>query len=493
METLRPDLGIIGSGSGNTVITPFWEDKQVVMAEKGVGSEDAFGGTCLNVGCIPTKMFVRPAEIARAPEEAARLGVLTGLGGQDGGQAGPGWIGDWPAIRDRVFSRVDAISAAGRRYRELEQAHVQLLSQQVRLDGPRAFVAADGTRVEARKLVLAAGSRAELPEVSGIDLPQVHTSDSVMRLQRLPRRVLIVGGGYVACEFAGIFEGLGSDVVQINRSPGLMKAVDAEIAARYTALAAQRWDVRLERTLASVEPPAAAGGEAVTAVLDGPHGQERVEVDVVLIALGRRPNTDLIGAAEAGLDLHADGRLVVDDHQRVLCEGQPVPGLFALGDISSAAQLKHVANHEARVVAHNLEHPKDLRRARRHAIPAAVFTHPELAQVGLTEAEAIASLGAENVTTKTQNYGDTAYGWAMEDTTGLFKVIADRRDGRVLGAHALGYQASNLIQPVVQAMSFEQDAHTVARGQFWIHPALMEVVENALLGLEVPIRPEAPR
>ncbi|XQN47726.1 mycothione reductase, partial [Glutamicibacter creatinolyticus] len=168
------------------------------------------------------------------------------------------------------------------------------------------------------------------------------------------------------------------------------------------------------------------------------------------------------------------------------------PGLYALGDICSTEQLKHVANYEARVVAHNLQHPQALRANSNRAVPAAVFTHPELAQIGLTEQEAVQRIGRQNVSTKTQMVGDTAYGWALEDQTGLFKVVADRRDGSILGAHVMGYQASNLIQPVVMAMNLGIDAYTAARGQYWIHPALMEVTENALLGLDVPQGQDAP-
>ncbi|MGQ7788872.1 mycothione reductase [Nesterenkonia sp. PF2B19] len=476
---LTPDLAIIGSGSGNSLITPHWDGRPVVLADRGVGSTDAFGGTCLNVGCIPTKMFVRPAALAHSTEEAGRLGVDLHLRGAD-----------WPQIRDRIFARVDAISRAGRHYRAEELDHVTLLEQQVRLTGPRSFLAEDGTEVRAEQLVLAAGSRPVLPEVPGVDLPQVHTSDSVMRLESLPSRVLIVGGGYIACEFAGIFSGLGSEVIQVNRSVGLMSALDPDLASAYSAEAEKSWTVLYERTLGAVvardpegrgEP---AGATAQLLTVDG--RQEEYDVDIVLIAIGRRPNSDLLGAEEAGLDLHDDGRIVVDAWQRVLAGGEPVEGLYALGDLSSAAQLKHVANHEARVVAHNLENPHDLRPSRQHAVPAAVFSHPELAQVGLTEPQAVEQIGAEHVTVKIQHYGDTAYGWAMEDSTGIVKVIADRRDGTLLGGHAMGYQASNLLQPVIQAMSFGQDAHSAARGQYWIHPALMEVTENALLGLDVP-------
>ncbi|WP_053382332.1 mycothione reductase [Leucobacter celer] len=475
MRTITADLAIIGSGSGNSLVTPFWDERRVVIAERGV-----FGGTCLNAGCIPTKMYVRPAALARSTEEAARLGVTQRTEAVD-----------WPGIRDRIFSRIDAISAAGEHYRAEELDNVSLVSQEVRLSGLRSFIADDGTRVEAGQLVIAAGSRPVIPDIPGIELPQVHTSDTVMRLDEQPRRVLIIGGGYIACEFAGIFSGLGSEVVQVVRGNGLLRGLDAEISERFTAEAARRWEVRLGCVVRGIE----AAGSGVLAELahagaePGAVEAERIAADVVLVAVGRIPNSDLVGAAEAGLDLHPDGRIAVDAFQRVLSGGEPVPGLYALGDISSPYQLKHVANHEARVVAHNLEHPDDLRRSRQDTVPAAVFSDPELARVGLTEGEAIAWIGAEHVTAKTQRYGDTAYGWAMEDATGVFKVVADRRDGRILGAHAMGYQASNLIQTVVMAMSFGIDAHTAARGQYWIHPALMEVVENALLGLDVPEGP----
>lgn len=472
------DLAIIGSGSGNSLITPAWDNKQVALADRGIQSTGAFGGTCLNVGCIPTKMFVRPAALARTPEEASRLGVEMNTTSVN-----------WPAMRDRIFGRIDAISAAGRDYRERLE-NVDLVSEHVTLTGPRSFRSASGVDVSAHQMVIAAGSRPTVPDIPGVDLPQVYTSDTIMRMDELPEKVLIVGGGYIACEFAGIFSGLGSDVLQVNRSIGLMNQLDQDIATAYSEQAQQNWSVRYQRTLAGVVEAPEGGVIAQLVMSDG--GSEDVRADAVLIAIGRVPNSDSVGAAEVGLDLHSDGRIAVDEFLRVLIEGQPVEGVYAIGDISSAPMLKHVANHEARVVAHNLEHPQQLRRVRHEAIPAAVFSHPELAVVGLTETQAAEQIGAEHLTVKVQRYGDTAYGWAMEDQHGVMKVIADRRDGRILGGHAMGYQSSNLIQPIVHAMSFGQDAYTAARGQYWIHPALMEVTENALLGLEVPIPAEAP-
>ncbi len=463
MVHITADLAIIGSGSGNTLIT---DDESVVIADKA----GHFGGTCLNVGCIPTKMFVRTSMVARSPEEAQRLSLKQHTENVE-----------WRAVRDRIFGRIDAASDAGLENRERAE-NVTVIRDAVHLTGPTSFISESGTHVEARQLVLAAGSRPVMPKVPGINLPRVHTSDTIMRLGKLPRRLIILGGGFVACEFAGIFSGLGSEVTQINRGPRLMKKLDAEIQKAFQSAASMHWSVRTGRSLRSIT---AKGAEAVAVEVTRDDGEsEFYEAESVLVALGRTPNSDLIGAEEVGIDTHEDGRVVVDDYLRVLSNGKPVEGLFALGDMCSAMQLKHVANHQARVVAHNLRHPTDLRSEGTKPIPSAVFTHPELAFVGWTEEEARERIGSDNVAVATQRYSDTAYGWAMEDTTGLFKVVADRRSGKILGAYAMGYQASLLIQPVVMAMSFGLSAGEAARGQFWPHPALMEVTENALLGIK---------
>jgi mycothione reductase len=203
-----------------------------------------------------------------------------------------------------------------------------------------------------------------------------------------------------------------------------------------------------------------------------------VRGDMLLVAAGRTPNGDLLDLQNARVDADREGRVLVDDQQRT-----SVDGIFALGDASSPFQLKHVANHEAKVVQHNLLHPHSPRRTDHRFVPSAVFTDPQIAAVGRTEAQCRA-MGLDYVV-KIQEYGDVAYGWAMEDITGFCKLIADRGTGKLLGAHIMGPQASTVIQPVIQAMSFGLDAKEMAYDQYWIHPALPEVVENALLGLDL--------
>ncbi|WP_298181007.1 mycothione reductase [Saccharomonospora sp.] len=460
------DLVIVGTGSGNSILDSRFADRKVAIVEKGV-----FGGTCLNVGCIPTKMFVHPADLASTPESAARLGVDLELRNVR-----------WREIRDRVFGRIDPIAEGGRRYRieHEDNANVTVYEGEARFTGHKELTVrlADGeTTLTADEFVLAAGGRATVPDIPGLADVDYHTSDTVMRIDQLPRRAIILGSGFISAEFAHVFASFGVDVTIIARSGALLRNEDEDISRRFTELASQRYDVRLNRRTVRVRRDGSGvGGHGVVLDLEWPGGEETVEGDLLLVATGRRPNSDLLDVAATGISTTPSGHVVVDEYQRT-----DVDGIYALGDLSSPYELKHVANHEARVVQHNLLHPDDPIASDHRFVPHAVFTSPQIASVGLTERDA-AARGVPYVTA-TQKYGDIAYGWAMEDTTGFAKLLADPRSGQLLGAHIIGAQAPTLLQPLIQAMSFGLDARSMARGQYWIHPALPELVENALLGL----------
>ena len=449
------DLAIIGTGSGNSIVDERFADRRVAVLEKGI-----FGGTCLNVGCIPTKMFVYPADIARSARNGPRLGVETSFDHVR-----------WREVRDRIFGRIDPIARGGRAWRASDP-DVTLFEAHARFTDVRTLDTGTGETVTADQIVIAAGSRPVVPEIEGLDTVGYHTSDTVMRLDELPERLLILGGGYVAAEFAHVFGSFGTRVTVVNRSGAMLRASDDEVSQRFTDIARRQWDVRLDAQVTKIER---YDGGVRAHVSDG----STVEADVVLVAVGRVSNADGLDLDRTGVETDGGGVIVVDDHQRT-----NVDGIWALGDIANHSQLKHVSNHEARVVQHNLLHlddPKAMWTSRHDAVPSAVFSSPQVSSVGLTEREAVAR-GIAHVTAR-QDYGDTAYGWAMEDTTGFAKLLAEPGTGRILGAHFLGAQASNLIQPLIQAMAFGQSAHDVARGQYWIHPALMEVVENLLLAL----------
>lgn len=453
------DLIIIGSGSANSLIGPEYDDSRVAIIESGT-----FGGTCLNVGCIPTKMFVYAAEVAGGIRSATKYGIDGHIDGVR-----------WPDIRDRVFGRIDPISDGGRDYRA-QAPNVTLFTGRASFTGPKTVrvTGADGSAQEITGdvIVVATGARPLIPDVISRSSVTVHTSDTVMRLDELPQTMAIMGGGYIAAEFAHVFNALGVDVTVINRSKALLRHLDAEVAQAFTAAAQAQWDVRLGVTIDEVA--ATADGGARLSLSDG----STVVADVLLVATGRVPNSDEMGLAHAGIEVGEGQRITVDAHGRTTAAD-----VWSLGDVSSTHQLKHVANHEAKVVAHNLAHRDDLRSFRHTHVPAAVFTHPQIATVGLTEAAAREA--GYDVAVKVQKYGDTAYGWAMEDTTSFLKLIGDRATGLLLGAHCLGPQSSSLIQPLIQALTFGLSVETMAREQYWIHPALSEVLENALLGLEL--------
>ncbi|WP_032390105.1 mycothione reductase [Rhodococcoides fascians] len=456
------DVVIIGSGSGNSIVDQRFDDKKVALIEEN----STFGGTCLNVGCIPTKMYVYAAEVARTVRDSAKYGIDAHVDAVR-----------WPDIVERVFGRIDPISEGGKRYRAEGSPNVTLFQGHASFVGPRTIDTGTGTTITADRIVIAAGSRPIVPqsiEDSGVDY---HTNNNVMRLPALPEHLVILGSGYIAAEFAHVFSALGSKVSIVARKDSLLRALDADIAKRFTELARAKWDVHLD------------SGDTRGISEGGLHGVElsdgtKVLGDAFLVAVGRQPNGDRLNLGAAGIELDDEGRIVVDEFGRTTAEG-----VFALGDVSSPYQLKHVANHEARVVQHNLL--QDAWHGDTSAfltydhrfVPAAVFTDPQIAEVGMTEEQA-RDAGLD-ITVKVQNYGDVAFGWAMEDSEGLCKIIAEKGTGKILGAHIIGAQAPTLIQPLIQAMSFGLSAQDMARGQYWIHPGLPEVVENALLGLDL--------
>ncbi len=281
-----------------------------------------------------------------------------------------------------------------------------------------------GDEFTADQVVIAAGARAMVPDAiagCGVD---VHTSDTIMRIPELPEHLVIIGGGFVAAEFAHVFSSLGSRVTIVIRGAAMLSHCDDTICERYTDIAGKKWEIRSHRNMTGAHLD---GSQTVVELDDG----SEIAADVVLVATGRKPNGDLLDVHNAGgVKLDENGLVAVDEYQRTTARG-----IFALGDVSSHYQLKHVANHEARVVRHNLLRDWDdtdaLMYSDHRFVPSAVFTDPQIACVGLTENEARAAGYKINV--KVQDYSDVAYGWAMEDTTGFAKIIVEQDSGKIFG------------------------------------------------------------
>jgi mycothione reductase len=454
------DIAIIGTGSGNSILDERYDDKRVAICEQGM-----FGGTCLNVGCIPTKMFVYSAGVAQEVTDAARFGVDAHLDKVR-----------WGDIVSRVFGRIDPLATGGEHYRR-SSPNVEVFASHTRFahgsaDGRYRLRTDDGDEFTAAAVVIAAGSRPIVPPAIADCGVAYHTSDTIMRIAELPEHIVIVGGGYVAAEFAHIFSSLGSRVTIVIRGVSLLSYTDDTVCERFTDIAGKKWEIRSRRNIVSGH----SDESGTTLTLDD---GSTLHGDTLLVATGRVSNADRLDAHLAGVKV-SDGLVAVDEYQRTTARN-----IFALGDVSNSYQLKHVANHEARVVRHNLlqdwDDTDNLMPANHRNVPSAVFTAPQIASVGMTENEARAA--GYKIKCKVQDYSDVAYGWAMEDATGFAKLIVDDDTGLLLGAHIMGHQASSVIQPIIQAMAFDLPAQDMARGQYWIHPALPEVVENALLAL----------
>jgi mycothione reductase len=314
-------LVIIGSGSGNLVVPKDPARGSVALIESG-----AFGGTCVNRGCIPSKILIHTAEVAAQVRHAPEFGIQAKLTGVD-----------WPAIRDRAVAKTDAVSAAGRRGRA-EPDEMTLIEGRARFTGPHEL-AVDDTRITADQIVLATGARPVIPATIAESGVGYHTSETVMRLDQLPASMVIVGGGYIAAELAHLFSSLGVSIRLVNQAGSLPETFDPEVSGRFTELARKRWDVRLSAEVTGVRR---RGDQIEVAGSGGP----AVSGELLLVAAGRLPDTADLDLDRAGVRLREDGRIEVDEYGRTTAEG-----IWSLGDASTPYPLKHVANAEARTLS----------------------------------------------------------------------------------------------------------------------------------------------
>ncbi|MEV8315006.1 mycothione reductase [Streptomyces sp. NPDC059900] len=447
------DLVVIGAGSGNAVIDDRFAHLDVAMIAQG-----PFGGTCLNAGCIPSKMLAATADAANTVKNSGRLNVRAQLKEID-----------WPRMQRRVFGRLDAQAEGGEQGRR-DTPWMTVYRGCAHFTGDRELQVttdAGSEHITADRIVVAAGSRPVVPPaITDSGLPY-ETSDTVMRLDKVPARLIVVGGGYIAAELAHVFHTAGAEITVVEQEERLLSPQDESVSRAFTDSACDRWDLRLGRRATAVH---GAPGDLTVNLDDG----ARLRADSLLVAVGRRSNADTLHVDKTGIACDEHGLITVDAQLRT-----SAPGVWALGDISDGGPaLKHVANRQAQVVAHNLLHPDHPQEMSCTAVPSAVFTDPQIGQVGLTEQEA-RERGIDFVVGR-RDYRDIAYGWALENTQGFCKVLVERGTGSVIGAHVLGPQAATLIQPLVLAMTWNVPARDVAGGPLWPHPALTEAVENAL-------------
>ena len=495
------DLVVVGGGPGGypAAIRAARLGLRTALVEK-----ERPGGVCLNWGCIPTKAMLRSAEVLETVQHSAEYGVLA-----DNVRL------DYSAVvkrKERVTKTLtDGVASL------LKANGVTVVNGHARLVGPTAVEvvavgeaplgaggplynappAPDGrpqARLEGRNLIVATGSTPVLLPIPGIDLPGVVTSDGAFLLGEVPRRIVIIGASAVGAEWATMFNAFGSEVTMVELLPTLLPAEDEDMGKTLARSFTKRGiKVQTGRTVSEITQVAGGkggkGGKRATALqvtVTDPDGQHptQVQTDVVLVGVGRRPNTEGLDLERAGVATSARGWVEVDDRLRT-----NVPGVHAIGDVTGKVLLAHTASHQGLVAAAVLAGHDE--RMDYRVVPAATFTHPEVASVGLTEARA-AEAGHDLVVGR---FPFTALGRAQTygSTEGLVKVVADRRYGEVLGVHIIGPSASDLIPEGVLAMHLEATLDDIA-DTIHAHPTLGEsTMEATMVALGLPIHSAPPR
>ena len=444
------DMIVIGSGSGLEVSSAAADrGLSVAVVESG-----PFGGTCLNRGCIPSKMLIHSADVMETIQRAQLFGIKAEVSAVD-----------WEFIVRRASDTVDGDAQAveeGNR----QHAKITVFKDTTRFVD-RKTLEVSGERISSETIVIAAGTRPRVPDVEGLaDVPFI-TSDEALRLPRQPRKLIILGGGYIAAELAHFFGALGTEVTIVHRGPRLLRQEDDDVAARFTEVYERRFSLLLN----TVVKRAQRNGDEIALEVETDGRTEALNADALLLAVGRVPNTDLLEVAKTGVAVDGSGFVKTDEYLET-----DVPGVWALGDIVGRYLLKHSANLEAAYVANNVFNPDSKVAADYHAMPHAIFASPQVASVGLTE-RAARELGLPYVA-GSYAYYDTAYGSSIEDKDGFVKALAHRETGEILGCHIIGSEASMLIQEVVNAMRMRLPTDAITQS-IYVHPALPEVVQRA--------------
>jgi glutathione reductase (NADPH) len=436
------DLFVIGGGSGGVraarIAAGEWGAK-VALAE-----ESRMGGTCVIRGCVPKKLMVFASGYRQAMAEAADYGWSVEAGGFD-----------WPRFRDRLHGELDRLEGIYRA--TLDKAGVTIFDARATLADPHTVRLADGREVTARHILVATGGWPVKPEVEGAELGI--TSNEVFHLETLPRKLLVVGGGYIACEFAGIFNGLGAEVTQFVRGAQILRGFDEEARGLLAeSMQARGIDIHQGSTILGMERT----GDGIR-VKSGT-GREAV-FDAVLFATGRAPNTAGLGLAEAGVALGRRGQVVVDEYSQT-----SVPSIFAVGDVTDRVNLTPVAIREGHAFADTIfggrKTPVD-----HDLVASAVFTQPELGSIGMTEEQAME--GERRIDVYCSSFRPMRGAFIGRAERVLFKLIVDAATRKVLGCHIVADGAGELIQMVAIAIRMgatkEDFDRTVA-----VHPTISE-------------------
>jgi pyruvate/2-oxoglutarate dehydrogenase complex dihydrolipoamide dehydrogenase (E3) component len=453
MPASKHDVIVIGSGQAGVPLAARLAEagRRVLLVERS-----ELGGTCVNTGCTPTKTMVASARAARVARHAGRLGVHTGE-----------VVVDLAAVvsrKDRIVKQwQDGV------VRRLQRAGegLTLVRGHARFVAPQA-IEVGSARYEADVIVINVGGRPALPNVPGLADVGALDNGGVMELRELPRHLVVLGGGYIGCEFAQMFRRFGSEVTVVEALPHLMALEDTEVSESLEEVFRTE-GLRLE--LAAPVKSVARDGDEVVVRLEG----REVRGSHLLVATGRRPNTDDLGCEAAGLARDSRGYLEVDEHYRT-----NVAGVFAVGDVTPGPQFTHASWDDHRLLFDHLM-GRPARRRDQRLVPITAFTDPQVARVGLTEREA-SQKGVEFEVAR-MPFAHVARAIETDETAGTLKVLIDPASERILGAAIAGLEAGELIHVFVALMAAGAPARVLVEAEA-VHPTLAEGLQSLLMKLD---------
>ena len=452
------DVIVIGSGAGLGLVN------RSIMHELSTALVDSgpIGGTCLNLGCIPSKMLIVSADRIMEIRAAAKLGVDAKIEKVD-------FSGIMSRMRNTISRDRNAIRES------LEQIHgLDFYKERARFVDDYVLEAA-GERIKGSKIFIASGARPLIPRIKGLEKTAYHTNETVLELNRRPKSILIIGGGYIAVEYGHFFAAMGTQVTIVQRGKRLLKDEEPEICALLEKQLAGRMNIHTRTEVVEV-----SSGENIFQVIakDNDTGAKKeFFAEKLLVAAGRKSNADLLMVENTGVQTDERGYIVVDEYLKTAAKH-----IFALGDAVGRQMFRHAANYEADLAWKNSIHGEKI-KMNFQKIPHAVFTCPQIASVGLTEAAA--SKLYDDVLVGYARYRDVAMGEAMMEEHGFAKAVVQKGTGTILGFHIIGPHASMLIQEVVNAVAGRQTAIPILRGMH-IHPALSELIQTAIENLHKP-------
>jgi len=446
------DVIVIGGGSGLNISSA---TANTLGLKTAIVEEGPMGGTCLNRGCIPSKMIIHAADVAETINNAKVFGINA-----------KGFTVDFKKVTQRAFKSVDKDA------RNIESGirankKMSLFKTRGKFVGYKTLQVGN-KKIKGNKIIIAAGTRPFIPPIEGLDKVDYMTSTEALRLTKQPKSLTIIGGGYISAELAHFYGALGTKINIIQRRDVLIPYEDEEVAKEFTQIFKKKYNVLLNCNAVKVTKK---GKNFITTLEDKKGKRKNLVSEKLLVAAGRVPNTDILDVKKTKVKIDKKGYVKVNKYMETSAKN-----VWALGDIAGKFFFKHSANLEAEYAFMNA-FGKQKRKIDYYAMPHAIFSSPQIAGVGMTEQE-LKERKIDYAVGK-KNYIETGMGLAIEDKEGFVKLLVDRKTRKILGCHIMGTDASTLIHEVIVAMKAKQKVDILNKAVH-IHPALSEVVQRAV-------------